>query len=71
MFEPSRKKPFDAGSFPAGGTRSTYCSPIAETLLTVAVTLSGTGVFEFNRMSATTPVLVSPTDSTRPMVTPR
>ena len=27
----------------AGGTRSMYCSPIADTLLTVAVTLDGWG----------------------------
>ena len=54
-----------------GGTRSTYCSPTADTLLTVAVTLSGTGVPLLSRMCATTPVSLSPTDSTRPTVTPR
>ena len=32
-----------------------YCSPIAETLLTVAVTFSGTGVPLLSRMWATTP----------------
>ena len=48
-----------------------YCSPTAETLLTVAVTFCGTGVLLFSRMCATTPSLVSPTDSTRPTVTPR
>ncbi len=48
-----------------------YCSPTAETLLTVAVTFSGTGVPLLSRMCATTPSLDSPTDSTRPTVTPR
>ena len=48
-----------------------YCSPTAETLFTVAVTFSGTGVLLFSRMWATTPSSDSPTDSTRPTVTPR
>ena len=55
----------------SGGTRSMYCSPTAETLFTVAVTLSGTGVPLLSRMCATMPSFVRPTDSTRPTVTPR
>jgi hypothetical protein len=39
----------------SGGTRSMYCSPTAETLFTVAVTLSGTGVPLLSLMCATTP----------------
>ena len=54
-----------------GGTRSMYCSPTADTLLTVAVTLSGTGVLLLSRILAMTPSSVSPTESTRPIVTPR
>ena len=68
MFDPSRSVESDGSS---GGTRSMYCSPTAETLLTVAVTFSGTGVLLFSRMCATTPSSESPTDSTRPTVTPR
>jgi len=68
MVDPSRSVERDGSP---GGTRSTYCSPTAETLLTVAVTFSGTGVPLLIRMFATTPSLVSPTDSTRPTVTPR
>ena len=59
------------GAACSGGTRSMYCSPTAETLLTVAVTFSGTGVPLSSRILATTPSSVSPTDSTRPTVTPR
>ena len=68
MVAPLRSVERDGAS---GGTRSMYCSPTADTLLTVAVTFSGTGVPLLSRMSATTPSLDSPTDSTRPTVTPR
>ena len=61
MSDPLRSIVSDASS---GGTRSTYCSPIADTLLTVAVTFSGTGVPLFNCMCATTPVSDRPTDVT-------
>jgi hypothetical protein len=68
MLEPLRSIDFDAS---AGGTRSMYCSPTADTLLTVAVTLSGTGVPLLSRMLATTSLSDRFTDSTRPIVTPR
>ena len=68
MLAPSRSFAEDGLS---GGTRSMYCSPTAETLFTVAVTLSGTGVPLLSLMCATTPSLANPTDSTRPTVTPR
>ncbi len=55
----------------SGGTRSMYCSPIAETLFTVALTFDGMMVPEFSRISAVTPLGFSPTDSTRPTATPR
>jgi len=68
MFEPSRSRALEGSD---GGTRSTYCSPTAETLFTVAVNVLRDGVSEFSRMSAMTLSLDNPTDSTRPMVTPR
>jgi hypothetical protein len=71
MFEPSRRIADDAASPLVGGTRSMYCSPTADTLFTVAVTFSGTGVSLLSRMCARTPSLSRPTDSTRPTVTPR
>ncbi|COU55400.1 Uncharacterised protein [Mycobacterium tuberculosis] len=55
----------------SGGTRSMYCSPMAETLRTVAVTFDGMAVPLFSRMCAVTPLGFSPTDSTRPTATPR
>ena len=60
-----------ASTASSGGTRSMYCSPTADTLLTVAVTFSGTAVSVLSRMCATTPSSVRPTSSTRPIVTPR
>ena len=48
-----------------------YCSPIADTLFTVAVTLAGILALLSSRMWAATPSSVSETDSTRPTVTPR
>ena len=48
-----------------------YCSPTADTLLTVAVTFDGMGVPLFRRISAVTPSGFSRTDSTRPTATPR
>ncbi|PQM49288.1 hypothetical protein C1Y40_00487 [Mycobacterium talmoniae] len=59
------------GGSSAGGTRSMYCSPMADTLLTVAVTLSGIGVPVLSRISASTPSPLRCTACTRPTVTPR
>ena len=48
-----------------------YCSPMADTLFTVAMTFCGIGVPLFSRISAVTPLGFSDTDSTRPTATPR
>ena len=48
-----------------------YCSPMADTLFTVAVTFDGTAVPLLSRMTASTPSGLSPTESTRPTATPR
>ncbi len=48
-----------------------YCSPMADTLFTDAVTFDGTVVPLFNRMVASTPSGFRPTDSTLPTATPR
>ena len=48
-----------------------YCSPMAETLFTEAVTFDGTTVPLFSRITASTPSEERPTDSTRPTATPR
>lgn len=48
-----------------------YCSPTADTLLTVAVTFDGMAVSLLSRICAITPLGLSPTDSTRPTATPR
>ena len=53
----------------SGGTRSMNRSPMADTLLTAAVTLSGTGVPLFSRIRATT-IVGELQRITRPMVKP-
>ena len=71
MRDPLRNLATDVVAGWAGGTRSMYCSPTADTLLTVAVTLDGMGVPLLSRICAPTPLGFSPTDSTRPTATPR
>src|SRR5260370_40470283 len=69
MWDPLRNLADDGWS--GGGTRSMYCSPMADTLFTVAVTFDGIVVPLFSRISAVSPLGFSDTDSTRPTASPR
>lgn len=55
----------------ASGVSSTYCSPIADRLCTRAVTSAGIDTSEFSDKSASIPVSVIRTSTTRPTPSPR
>ena len=67
MTSPSRS----GGASPLLGDSATYCSPIADWLCTSARRSDGTSIPDLSERTASTPVLVSRTESTRPTSVPR
>ncbi len=62
---------FSGGEVALRGSNRTYCSPIADWLCTSASRSDGMLIPDFRDSTASTPVSVSFTDSTRPTSTPR
>ena len=62
---------FSGGEVALRGSNRTYCSPIADWLCTSASRSDGMSMPDFSDSTASTPVSVRCTDSTRPTSTPR